>query len=158
MSDSSIYIFTGVLCLVLAVVLALIAFLFFRRFKKLNDVLNSALDMSSSTSGTISSLAEVRRRNRSFRWINEYPIITYTVDGRPYTVNLDYAEKRKGYYSLGSNYRVCYNPSDPSCCIVDEFRKPMTRTRTQNMVIAIILFLFAFNLVWSAISAIITAF
>lgn len=156
--DSTFYIFSGVIYLVIALIIALVAFLFFRRFKKLNDVLNSALDMSASTNGTISSLAEVRRSNRSFRWTNEYPIITYTVDGKPYTVNLDYAEKRKGHYSLGGDYRVCYNPSDPSCCIVDEFRKPMTRTRTQNIVVSIILLIFALNLVWGAISVIITAF
>ncbi|MCM1181901.1 MAG: DUF3592 domain-containing protein [Roseburia sp.] len=156
--DNGVYIFTGIVALVIAAVVALLAFLFFRRFKKLNDLLNSALDMTGTAEGTISSLTQVRRRNRSFRWTNEYPVITYTVDGRPYNVNLDYAEKRAGHYSVGGSYRVCYKPSDPSCCIVDEFRKPLSRVRTQNLVIMVVLALITLNAVFTGISAILGAF
>jgi len=156
--DSSFYLFTGVICLVIGIVFALVAYSFFRRFKKLNDVMNSALEMTATASGSISSLEKVRRRNRSFRWTNEYPIITYTVDGRSYTVSLDYAEKRAGHYSLGGDYHVYYNPSDPSCCIVDEFRKPMSRMRTQSIIMTVIFAFFTFNLVVSTLSTIYSAF
>lgn len=152
---SSFYIFTGIFFLILTLLVAYAAFYYFRLFKRLNNVLNSALDMNASTSGTISSLSEVCRGNQT----NEYPIITYTVDGKPYTASLYYAAKKKGYYNLGGDYHVCYTPSDPSRCIVDEFRKPLTSFSTPTLIAAIIISFFALNLlVLGSIVPIIKAF
>lgn len=155
--DSSFYVTSGIIALVFGLLLAFIAWTFFRRFKKMNGLLNRAHEMTGTAEGRISEVVSVRRRNRSFRWTNEYPVISYTVDSKNYTVSLDYAEKRKGHYNLGGSYRVCYIPSDPSSCIVDEFRKPMQSNRTQSIVVTVIFAFFAFNCIISALSYIFTA-
>lgn len=155
--DSSFYVTSGIIALVFGLLLAFIAWTFFRRFKKMNGLLNRAHEMTGTAVGRISEVVSVRRRNRSFRWTNEYPVISYTVDSKNYTVSLDFAEKRKGHYDIGGNYRVCYIPSDPSSCIVDEFRKPMQSNRTQSIVVTVIFAFFAFNCIISALSYIFTA-
>ena len=155
--DSSFYITSGLIALVFGLFLAFIAWTFLRRFQKMNGLLNRAHEMTGTAQGRISELVSVRRWNRSFRWTNEYPVISYTVDSKDYTVSLDFAEKRKGHYNLGGNYRVCYIPSDPSNCIVEEFRKPMQSNRTQAIVATVILAFFAFNCIISSLSFIFTS-
>lgn len=155
--DSSFYIASGAIALVFGLLLAFIAWTFFRRFQKMNGLLNRAHEMTGTADGRISEVVNVRRRNRSFRWTNEYPVISYTVDSQNYTVSLDFAEKRKGHYNIGGSYRVCYIPSDPSQCIVEEFRKPMQSNRTQSIVVTVIMAFFAFNCIVSSLSYIFSA-
>ena len=100
----------------LGLLFAALAFMNFRNFKKRSGLLKRAQEMTGSVNGRVSELVTVRRSNRSFRWKNEYPVVSYQVNGKEYTVSLDFAEKRKGSYSLGETYRVNYVPSDPSCC------------------------------------------
>ena len=152
--DSSFYLASGGLTILFGLIVGIVAFSFFRRFKKVSSILNRAHEMTATANGRISEIINVRRRNRSFRWTNEYPAITYTVDNTDYTTKLDYAEKRKGHYSLGGNYRVCYSPSDPSCCIVEEFRKPMQSNRTQSLVFTVIFAIITFNFIITGLSEI----
>ncbi len=150
--DSSFYLVSGAIALVFGLLLAFVAWTFFRRFQKMNGLSNRAHEMTGKAEGRISEVVSVRRRNRSFRWTNEYPVISYTVDSKNYTVSLDFAEKRKGHYNVGSNCQVCYIPSDPSQSIVEEFRKPMQSNRTQSIVVTVIMAFFAFNCIVSSLS------
>ena len=152
--DSSFYLASGGLTILFGLIVGVLTFSFFRRFKKVSSILNRAHEMTATANGRISEIINVRRSNRSFRWTNEYPAITYTVDNKDYTAKLDYAEKRKGHYSLGGNYRVCYSPSDPSCCIVEEFRKPMQSNRTQSLVFTVIFAIITFNFIITGLSEI----
>ena len=152
--DSSFYLASGGLTILFGLIVGVLTFSFFRRFKKVSSILNRAHEMTATANGRISEIINVRRSNRSFRWTNEYPAITYTVDNKDYTTKLDYAEKRKGHYSLGGNYRVCYSPSDPSCCIVEEFRKPMQSNRTQSLVFTVIFAIITFNCIITGLSEI----
>ena len=152
--DSSFYLVSGGITIAFGLVLGLLAFSFFRRFKRVGNILNRAHEMTGSANGRISNIIAVRRRKRTFRWTNEYPAITYTVNDKDYTVQLDFAEKRKGHYNLGGNYRVCYVPSDPSCCVVDEFRKPMQSNRTQSLIFAVIFAIITFNFIITGLSQI----
>ncbi len=152
--DSSFYLASGGLTILFGLIVGVLTFSFFRRFKKVSSILNRAHEMTATGNGRISEIINVRRSNRSFRWTNEYPAITYTVDNKDYTTKLDYAEKRKGHYSLGGNYRVCYSPSDPSCCIVEEFRKPMQSNRTQSLVFTVIFAIITFNFIITGLSEI----
>ncbi len=152
--DSSFYLASGGLTILFGLIVGVLTFSFFRRFKKVSSILNRAHEMTATANGRISEIINVRRSNRSFRWTNEYPAITYTVDNKDYTTKLDYAEKRKGHYSLGGNYRVCYSPSDPSCCIVEEFRKPMQSNRTQSLVFTVIFAIITFNFIFTGLSEI----
>ncbi len=152
--DSSFYLASGGITIAFGLLLGILAFSFFRRFKKVSSMLNRAHEMTGSAHGRISNIINVRRSNRSFRWTNEYPAITYTVNDKDYTVQLDFAEKRKGHYSLGGNYRVCYVPSDPSCCVVEEFRKPMQGSRTQSLIFTVIFAIITFNFVITGLSQI----
>ncbi|MCI9201839.1 MAG: hypothetical protein HFI03_15945 [Lachnospiraceae bacterium] len=152
--DSSFYLASGGLTILFGLIVGVLTFSFFRRFKKVSSILNRAHEMTATANGRISEIINVRRSNRSFRWTNEYPAITYTVDNKDYTTKLDYAEKRKGHYSLGGNYRVCYSPSDPSCCIVEEFRKPMQSNRTQSLVFTVIFAIITFNFIITGLSEI----
>ena len=95
---------------------------------------------------------EVRRRNRSFRWKNEYPVLAYQVDGKNYTVHLNFAEARKGKYSLGGAYTVRYVPGEPECCIVDEFRSKLQKSRTGNLIGLVILVFFLVNILTSIVT------
>lgn len=151
----SFYLFSGIIYVAIAAILIFATISFFRRYKKLNDVLKNESELSGRAEGSISAVEEVRHRNRSFRWVNEYPVITYTANGKLYNVNLDYAEKRSGHYSLGGSYTVRFNPSDPSSCFVEEFRKQMKSYRTQALVVTIIFGFFSCNLIISAINLII---
>lgn len=153
--DSNFYLFTGMAGIVVGIVLGIVAFVYFRRFKRLNDLMKSEPEMSATAGGSISKVEEVRRSNSSFIWTNEYPVITYTVDGKPYTASLKYAEKRSGYYSLGGNYSVHYKPSDPSCCLVEEFRKQMKSYGTQAVIVAAVLAIFTLNVFSNGVSTII---
>ena len=152
--DSSFYLASGGLTILFGLIVGVLTFSFFRRFKKVSSILNRTHEMTATANGRISEIINVRRSNRSFRWTNEYPAITYTVDNKDYTTKLDYAEKRKGHYSLGGNYRVCYSPSDPSCCIVEEFRKPMQSNRTQSLVFTVIFAIITFNFIITGLSEI----
>ena len=152
--DSSFYLASGGLTILFGLIVGVLTFSFFRRFKKVSSILNRAHEMTATANGRISEIINVRRSNRSFRWTNEYPAITYTVDNKDYATKLDYAEKRKGHYSLGGNYRVCYSPSDPSCCIVEEFRKPMQSNRTQSLVFTVIFAIITFNFIITGLSEI----
>ena len=138
--DSTFYLVCGAIVLVIALLFAAATWSFFRRFKRLK------------TEGYISEVVEVRRRNRSFRWRNEFPVIAYTVDGQNLTTRLDWAEKRRGHYTVGERQTVCYVPSDPSCCVVEAFRSSMQKSRTQALIWTIILALLTFNCVSGAIT------
>ena len=148
--DSSFYLVCGAIVLVIALLFAAATWSFFRRFKRLSTALNRAHEMTAKVEGSISEVVEVRRRNRSFRWRNEYPVITYTVGGQTLTTRLDWAEKRRGYYTVGERQTVCYVPSEPSCCVVESFRSSMQRSRTQSLIWTIVLALLTFNCVFGA--------
>ena len=74
--DSSVALMSGAIVLVIVLLMAIGAWTFFRRYKSLASPLNRAHEMSMTTDGTISKLVTVYRRNRSFKWKNEYPVIT----------------------------------------------------------------------------------
>ena len=149
---STFYLVCGAIVLVIALLFAAATWSFFRRFKRLSAALNRAHEMTGKTEGYISEVVEVRRRNRSFRWRNEFPVIAYTVDGQNLTTRLDWAEKRRGHYTVGERQTVCYVPSDPSCCVVEAFRSSMQKSRTQALIWTIILALLTFNCVSGAIT------
>lgn len=149
--DSSVYLVSGAISLVFFLIIALVAWTFFRRYKNLNNALNRAHEMTMTADGTISEIVTVARRNRSFRWKNEYPVISYTANGKVYTVHMNWAEKRAGHYDRGGKYRVCYVPADPGCCVVEEFRKPMQKARTQSLVWTVILALFGVGGIFNTI-------
>ena len=136
----------------LGLLFAALAFMNFRNFKKRSGLLKRAQEMTGGVNGRVSELVTVRRSNRSFRWKNEYPVVSYQVNGKEYTVSLDFAEKRKGSYSLGETYRVNYVPSDPSCCIVEEFRKQLESSRVRALAGMVVLCLFLFNIVFSLLT------
>jgi len=152
MESMSFTLVTTLVCLAIALCFLIAGLRVFRNFKTLGKILNRAHEMTGESVGSISQLVTVRRRNRTFRWVNEYPVISYDVNGKTYTVEVPYAEKRKGRYTLGGSYTVNYVPSDPTCCVVEEFRKSMQRSRTGSLVGAVILFFFTFNLVVSSLS------
>ncbi len=152
--DTSVEMVAWIACAVIAVVLGGLAYMNFRNFKKRSNLLNRADEMTGSVSGRISEVVKVYRSNSSFRWKNEYPVITYSVGDRDYTAKLDFAEKRAGHYSIGDTYRVCYVPSDPSCCIVEEFRKALVSARKRSLIGMVVLCIFFLNLIYSLISQI----
>ena len=129
--DSSFYFVSAGISLVINLLIAFVAWTFFSRYKRLGTALN--------------------RRNRSFRWKNEYPVITYAANGKQYMVHMDWAEKRRGHYKLGGSYKVCYVPADPGCCVVEEFRKAMQKTRTQSLIWAVVLGLVALNMLFGIV-------
>lgn len=149
--DDSFYLFTYLIIFIIGLLLAAAAWTFFRRFQKLSNTLKRSGEMTATANGTIKELVNVRRRNRSFRWTNQYPIIAYTVNGKEYTVKLDYAEQRSGYYVTGGSYPVSYIPSEPECCIVEEFRKKMNRAKTSNLVTTVIFGFFVCNILASTV-------
>lgn len=156
--DSSFNLFTGAIIMVIGLIMAGAAWTFFCRFKNLSSALNRAHEMTQTANGSISELVAVRRRNRSFRWTNEYPVVSFPANGKQYNVQLSFAEKRAGHYTLGSGCRVCYVPHDPQCCVVEEFRKPMQRARTQYLIWTIVLCFFTLNCITGGIGAFLTAF
>ena len=68
---------------VLGLLFAALAFMNFRNFKKRSGLLKRAQEMTGSVNGRVSELVTVRRSNRSFRWKNEYPVVSYQVNGKP---------------------------------------------------------------------------
>lgn len=151
--ETSLGMGVGLLVLVFSLFFLVMGLIVLRNFRKLGKILNRAHEMTAETTGTISELVTVRRRNRTFRWNNEYPVISYQVNGKTYTMHITYAEKRKGKYNLGGSYNVRYVPSDPGCSVVDEFRKAMQKSRTSSLIGAVILFIFAFNTLCGALSS-----
>lgn len=149
--DDSFYLFMYILILIIGLLLAAAAWTFFRRFQKLSSTLKRSGEMTATANGVIRELVNVRRRNRSFRWTNQYPIVTYTVDGKEYTVKLDFAEQRSGYYITGGSYPVSYVPSEPECCIVEEFRKKMEKAKNSNLITCCIFAFFTCNVIVSSI-------
>lgn len=121
----------------------------FKAYRSSCDVLKRANEMTATTDGILNNLVTVRRRNRSFRWTNEYPEITYQVDGVDFKTSLSYAEARKGKYTTGTYYTVRYVPSEPSCCIVNEFEKKLKQHRNGNLIGTIILAILTLNLLLS---------
>lgn len=151
--DSSFNLFLGAVAIVIGLIMAGLAWYFFCKFKQLSAALNRAHEMTQTADGSISELVDVRRRNRSFRWTNEYPVVSFSANGKQYSVQMDFAEKRKGHYRLGSSCRVCYVPHDPQCCIVEEFRKPMQRSRTHYLIYVVIFCVLTFNAVTSGLGS-----
>lgn len=123
----------------------------FRSYSSVKKVLKREGEMTTVTEGTIAEVVAVRRRNRSFRWVNEYPVISYQVNGKTYTAHLTYAEKRRGKYKAGGSYRIHYVPSEPDCCIVDDFKKKMKQSNTATLISFAIAAFFAFNVTCSLI-------
>ncbi|MCB7319102.1 DUF3592 domain-containing protein [Lacrimispora sp. 210928-DFI.3.58] len=152
MESTSLGIGGALIFFIIALFFFVIGLIVFSNFRRLGKILNRAHEMTGVTKGTISEVVTVRRRNRSFRWKNEYPVISYQVNGKAYTTRLEFAEKRRGKYELGGSYTVRYIPSDPDCCVVDEFRKAMQRSRTSSLIGAVILFIFTFNTLISGVS------
>ena len=137
---------------VIAILFGALAFVNFRNFQKRSALLNRAKDMTGSVDGRISEVVKVYRRNNTFRWKNEYPVVAYQIDGRDYTVKLEFAEKRSGPYRIGDTCQVRYVPAEPSCSIVEEFRKPLESARTRALAGAVILGLFFLNALFSLIN------
>ncbi len=153
--DSSVQMVAWIISALIAALMGGLTFMNFRNFKQRSNLLNRASEMTGSVGGKISDVVQVYRRNRSFRWKNEYPVITYSVGDRDYTVKLEYAEKRAGHYNLGERCRICYVPTDPSCCIVEEFRKSLQSARKRSLVGMVILGLFFLNIVFSLITGLV---
>lgn len=154
---SSFYIVTSLIMLVIAVILGFCARNCFRKYQKINQLLKRESEMSATTTGTISDLVTVTRRNRSFRWKNQYPIISYQVNGQEYKVTLDYAEKRMGSYQMGGSYQIYYIPSEPENCIIDYFKKDTIKCRRSNLISTVLLAIFAVNLIFGIITTLTTA-
>ncbi len=149
--DASFYLVMYGFIFVIGLLLAVAAWTYFRRFQKLSTTLKRSGEMTATANGTIKELVSIRRRNRSFRWTNQYPIVSYTVNGREYTAKLDYAEQRSGYYTTGGSYPVSYVPSEPECCIVEEFRKKMERAKKSNLIAMVVFGILVCNILASCV-------
>lgn len=150
--DSSFNMTMGGLLLVIGAVMALCFYGVLYAYRKMNRVLNQAHLLSGQCQGTIKELVVVKHRNRSFRWKNEYPLISYTVNGTEYETAIDFAEKRAGKYDPNAVYTVCYLPEDPSVCIVEEFRTKMQKSCKAKLVGMVVFGILTFNIVFYAIS------
>lgn len=150
--DAGMLLVTGGIILVIALLIGMGAWTVFRNYKEQSRLLNRAHEMTGTANAVISELVEVRRRNRSFRWKNEYPVLSYQVNGKNYTVHLKFAEARKGKYSLGGEYTVRYVPGEPECCIVDEFRSKMQKSRTGNLIGLVVLVILLINILSSIVT------
>lgn len=157
MKDSDMLIF-GIVFLVIALGFLLIVWLLFKKYKSINAILNREREMTGMIRGSIKEVVKVRRRNRSFRWTNEYPVVAYTVDGKEYTTAINYAEKNSGYYRIGGTCDIHYIPSEPECCVVEEFRKQLQKSRTSYLVGTVIVAFMTFNMLVAAITQILGAF
>jgi len=145
----------GIIFLVLDLLLVFFAYIVYRGYRALNKVLNRAHEMNEKTVGTVCELVTVRRRNQTFYWKNEYPIISYEANHVSYKTALEFAETRKGQYRVGDTYTVCYVADDPECCIVDEMRSKMQSARTRRLVGLVILAIFALNVLFSTVAILI---
>lgn len=142
----------GIIFLVLALVFIAWFYVVWRSYQKMNHVLNQSHKLTGNTEGTTKELVSVYRRNRSFRWKNEYPVVAYTVNGHPYETAITFAEKRSGSYNMNDRYTVCYLPEDPSVCIVDEFRSQMQSSSKRKLVGMVVLVFFTFNILVYGVS------
>lgn len=136
--------------LVLGVALGLAAWHFLRMWRDLGKVLKRRAEMTASLPGTISELKVVSRRNRSYRWKNEIPVVSYTLNGVLQTLEVPQAEDRAGRYRVGAPCTVLYVPAEPDCCLIQEFADKMASVRRSALVVGIIFAVLAFNLLSSA--------
>ena len=139
------------LFLLIALMLGIVAFTQLKQFEKIASILKKEKDMQETTVATVVETIEIRRRNQSFRWKNEYPILAYQINGKEYKYEATFAEKPKGKYQIGETYQIKYNANEPEICIVNDFIPTMKRTRTIGLVIGVIFALGTFNLTVSAI-------
>lgn len=139
--------------LFMAVILGLITFFVYRSVAKISKVLKREAEMTAVANGTITDLIQIRRRNRSFRWTDEIPVVSYTVNGQTYQLKLDFAEKRAGFYNMGGACQVRYVPSEPSCALVEDVKPMMKRVKNINLVTVIVLAFFTLNLISAAIGS-----
>ncbi len=142
-----------ILYLVIGALLGFCTWKAFGAYQNSKNILKKSVEMTSTATGTLSNLVTVRHRNRSFRWVNEYPEITYQADGMEYKTSLNYAEQRRGKYTLGTTYTVRYIPSEPTCCIVEGFEKKLKGSSRGNLIGAILLAFFTFNMLFAALSS-----
>lgn len=142
----------GIVLLVLFLLLAAWFFIVWRGYQKMNRVLNQAHKLTGTAEGTVKKLMSVTRRNRSFRWKNEYPVIAYTVNGQTYETEVAFAEKRAGSYDMNDRYTVCYLPEDPTVCIVEEFRSKMQSNSKQKLVGMVVLAVFMVNVIFTIVT------
>lgn len=147
----SFNVFMYAIILVIGLLFGGSAFFFFRRFQKLNTLLQRSGEMTATAAGTIRELVNVRHRNRSFRWTNQYPVVGFTANGNEYKIGLEYAEQRSGYYTIGGAYSVSYVPSEPECCIVEEFRKKLNRSKSSYLLATILFAFFTCNILVSSV-------
>lgn len=137
--------------IIIAMPFAICTVIVFISYSRLNKILNRAHEMTATATGVISSVTTVYRRNQSFRWRNEYPTITFHAEGIDVCIEAKYAEKSKGTYALGESYQICYVPGEPACCIIEEFRTKMQRSRKNKRIGFIILLILTFNLLSTTI-------
>ncbi len=142
----------GILFLVIFAALAIWFLIVWRNYQKMNRVLNQSHKLTGTAEGTVKELVSVYRRNRSFRWKNEYPVIAFIANGQEYETAIAFAEKRAGSYDMNDRYTVCYLPEDPTVCIVDEFRSKMQSNSKQKLIGMVVLAFFMVNMLVSAIS------
>lgn len=139
----------SIVFLVLGIVFAALAWSCYKRYKNVSDLLKREGEMTGFAEGRISELVEVRRRNRSFRWVNEYPVVSFCVNGKEYTTTIECAEKRRGTYQLNGQCHIHYLSEDPSICVVDEFRKSMQSLKKSSLITIVVLAFLAFNCLFS---------
>lgn len=141
----------AILFLLIALLLGMVAFTQLKIFKTLSDILKKESGMQQTTVATVVEMPVIRRSNQSFRWKNEYPVLSYQVNGKEYKYHANFAEKRKGYYQIGQTYQIKYNANEPEVCIVNDFLPTMKRTRIVGLVIGAIFALGTFNLIVGSI-------
>lgn len=155
MDDAS---FTLVMALIMLVVMALFVFIAvtqFRVFRRNSTLLKRKSEMMGNVTGQISSVEQVRRRNRSFRWTNEIPTVSYVVNGVKYDVEIDAAEARAGAYQVGKPCTVHYVLSEPDCCLVEEFEKKIKSQKNGALVATLLLAFFSCNIFFSVLGSLI---
>lgn len=130
---------------ILSLVFWLAFFFMMKRYKKNSMLLKRKNEMGGLTQGEISGLEKIRRRNRSFRWTNEVPTVSYKVGDRVYKVELPEAEARVGTYAIGTPCTVHYITSEPDVCLVEEFEKKIKSSKTNRMIAAVLLGFFGCN-------------
>lgn len=141
MDSSFYYIF-----IVIALLFAIWAVFVYLGYQKLNKILKRTHEMTETTTGVITSIPTVCRRNQTFRWRNEYPIITFHAEGIDVCIEATYAERAKGTYDLGQSYHISYVPGEPACCVIDEFRTKMQKSCKYRLVGFVILVIITFNI------------
>ena len=137
--------------LVLGAVLGLAAWYFLRMWHGLGKVLKRRAEMTARLPGTISDVKVVSRRNRSYRWNDEIPVVSYTLGGALQTMEVPQAEARAGRYRVGTPCTVLYVPGEPDCCLIEEFAGKMASARRNALIAGILFAVFAFDLLSSAI-------